>query len=238
MPASARWKSSVEPSLTVAGNGTAGYSGDGGAATSAELAGPFGVTSDLFGNLYIADYSGVRVVNTQSSAINALGVTIAPGDIETVAGNGTLGFSGDGGLATSAMIDGVQGTALDLSQNLYIADFENLRIRKVNAPQNPDRAELHAHHDDSHPIGCPGGRLRDLRCHDHCGEWFQRDIVSINAIIDPYMGYQRPATVTITPGGSQNFNFVITSKLSPSGTFPVTVVGTTASGLVTLCRFN
>ena len=217
--------------ITVAGNGTAGYSGDGGAATSAELAGPYGVTSDLFGNLYIADYSGIRVVNTQSSSISALGVTIGPGDIATVAGNGTLGFSGDGGLATSAMIDGVQGTALDLSQNLYIADFENLRIRKVNALQNPTAPNFTLTTTTPIQTVAQGGDSATYVVTITAVNGFS-GTVSINAIIDPYMGYERPATVTIAPDGSQNFNFVIVSKLSPSGTFPVTVVGTTASGLV------
>jgi len=217
--------------VTVAGNGTAGYSGDGGAAIGAELAGPYGVTSDLFGNLYIADYSGVRVVNTQTSAITPLGVTIAPGDIETVAGNGTLGFSGDGGLATSAMINGVQGTALDLNQNLYIADFENLRIRKVNAPQNPSAPNFTLTTTTPIMEVANGGDAATYVITITSVNGFS-GTVFINAIIDPYMGYQRPATVNITPGGTQNFNFVITSKLSPSGTFPATVIGTTASELV------
>ena len=79
------------------------------AATSAELIGPWGVTADASGNLYISDASdytpsndsAFRVVNNQACTINVLGVTIAPGNIETVAGNGTEGFGGDGGPATS-----------------------------------------------------------------------------------------------------------------------------------------
>ena len=91
---------------TVAGNGAAGYAGDGSSATSAQLNYPAGVALDAAGNLYIADQSNsrVRAVNTQASAISVLGVTIAPGNIATVAGNGGFGYSGDGGPATSASV--------------------------------------------------------------------------------------------------------------------------------------
>src|SRR6202043_2996741 len=77
---------------TVAGNGTAGFAGDGGAATGAQLKGPTGIAVDNAGNLYIADQANNRVRK----------VAAATGVISTVAGNGTQGFSGDGGPATSA----------------------------------------------------------------------------------------------------------------------------------------
>ena len=118
---------------TVAGNGTAGYTGDGGAATSAELKNPTGVTVDSAGNIYIADFSNsrIRAVNTQATAVTILHVVIQPGDIATVAGTGTGGYSGDGGAATSAKISDPSAVALDSSGNLYIADEGNNRIRKV-----------------------------------------------------------------------------------------------------------
>jgi len=83
---------------TVAGTGSADYSGDGGLATNAVLQNPFGLALDSAGNVYIGDSSNnrIRVVNTGSSAITVAGVTIQPGNIATVAGNGTAGFSGDG----------------------------------------------------------------------------------------------------------------------------------------------
>jgi sugar lactone lactonase YvrE len=108
---------------TVAGNGTAGYSGDGGAATSAELNYPYGVAVDASGNLYIAD--------TFSSRIRM--VSAATGIITTVAGNGTRGYSGDGGAATSSELDELTGVAVDASGNLYIADGGTDKIRKVAA---------------------------------------------------------------------------------------------------------
>jgi Cep192 domain 4/NHL repeat len=110
---------------TVAGNGTYGFSGDGGPATSAELSSPFGVAVDSAGNLFIADLSNQRIRKVDIS-----------GNISTVAGNGTQGFSGDGGPATSASLWGPTGVAMDAAGNLYIADQSNNRIRKVDTSGN------------------------------------------------------------------------------------------------------
>jgi len=106
---------------TIAGTGEAGYSGDGGAATSAKLYQPRGIAIDSADNLYIADYynNRIRKVNTG-------------GTITTVAGTGTAGYSGDGGAATSAKLYYPYDVAIDSSGNLYIADTFNHRIRKVN----------------------------------------------------------------------------------------------------------
>ena len=102
---------------TVAGTGTRGFSGDGGPATSAQLSGPGGLAVDSAGNLYIAEYARIRKVSN--------------GVITTIAGSGTWGFSGDNGPATSAqIIDG--GIALDSAGNLYIADTNNYRVRKIS----------------------------------------------------------------------------------------------------------
>ncbi len=103
---------------TVAGTGVAGYSGDGGAATSAQLNLPRGLTLDGSGNLYVVDSSNFRVRR------------ITPGGIiSTVAGTGTSGYSGDGGAATSAKISQSYDIALDGSGCLYLADTNNHRIR-------------------------------------------------------------------------------------------------------------
>jgi uncharacterized protein (TIGR03437 family) len=107
---------------TVAGNGAQGYSGDGGLATSSQLNTPIGVAVDASGNLYIADE-----INERIRKVSAAGI------ITTVAGNGALGYSGDGGLATSAQLATPTGVAVDASGNLYVADYNNSRVRKVSA---------------------------------------------------------------------------------------------------------
>jgi uncharacterized protein (TIGR03437 family) len=108
----------------VAGNGTAGFSGDNGPATSAQLysyaATPMGVAIDPTGNLYIADTGNHRVRK------------VSNGVITTIAGNGTLGFSGDNGPATSAQLNEPMGVAVDSAGNVYISDFGNNRIRRVS----------------------------------------------------------------------------------------------------------
>ena len=105
---------------TVAGNGTNGYSGDGGVATNAELNYPFGVAMDTTGNLFIADDGNERIRKVGPNGI-----------ITTVAGNGTNGYSGDGGAATNAKLNYPSGVAVDAIGNLFIADYGNNRIRKV-----------------------------------------------------------------------------------------------------------
>jgi len=105
--------------FTVAGNGTYGIGGDNGPATSAQLSAG-GVAVDSAGNLYIVDTPNNRIRE------------VSGGRITTVAGTGTLGYSGDNGPATSARLNGPQAVAVDFAGNLYIADTENSRIRKVS----------------------------------------------------------------------------------------------------------
>jgi sugar lactone lactonase YvrE len=107
---------------TVAGNGTPDFSGDGGAATSAALNSPSAVFVDGAGNLFISDAGNNRIRRVDTT-----------GAIRTVAGNGTSGFSGDGGLATSAGMGFARGVFVDRTGNLFIADGFNNRIRKVDA---------------------------------------------------------------------------------------------------------
>ena len=109
---------------TVAGNGTAGYSGDGGPATAAQLATPCGVAVDSSGHLFIAD--------TNNSAIRE--VNLSTELITTVAGDGTAGYSGDNGQATAAEMNYPSGVAVDTSGHLFIADSGNSAIREVNLP--------------------------------------------------------------------------------------------------------
>ena len=107
---------------TYAGTGTTGYTGDGGAATSARLSGPQGLVLAANGDLYIAD-TGNNVIRK---------VTAATGVITTFAGTGTAGFLGDGGVATSARLNAPESVSISASGELYIADAGNNRIRRVS----------------------------------------------------------------------------------------------------------
>jgi hypothetical protein len=106
---------------TVAGNGEQGFFGDGGLATSASLNTPTAVAVDTNGNIYIADSNNNRIR------------VVANGTINTFAGNGTAGYSGDGGAATSATLFTPRGVAVDANGVVYIADTNNHVVRKVSA---------------------------------------------------------------------------------------------------------
>lgn len=105
---------------TYAGNGTVGYSGDGGQATAAQLA-PIDVAVNLADDLFIAD-----ATNNCIRKVNAAGI------ISTFAGIGTSGFSGDGGAATAAQFNYIHGIATDRRGNMYVADMNNNRVRKID----------------------------------------------------------------------------------------------------------
>ena len=106
---------------TVAGNGTGGFSGDGGDARNAQLRNPQGVAVDSAGNLLIADTGNRRIRRVNAS-----------GNIQTVAGNGSRGSSGDGSAATLATLSVPLGVTVDALGNFYIADFGSNRIRRVS----------------------------------------------------------------------------------------------------------
>lgn len=105
---------------TIAGTGVAGFSGDGGPATAAMIHFPLGLSLDKAGNLYFADRGNQRIREVDSSGI-----------VHTLAGNGTAGFTGDGGLATSASLNEPRLALSDNAGNLYITDQMNHRVRKV-----------------------------------------------------------------------------------------------------------
>jgi sugar lactone lactonase YvrE len=121
---------------TVAGNGNPSgngdglgtFSGDGGLAINAGLSIPYAVAFDASGNMYIPDSSNNRI--RKVAAVN--GIIIASSPISTIAGTSAATYSGDGGLATKAALDAPSGVAVDPAGNVYIADTQNARIRKVN----------------------------------------------------------------------------------------------------------
>ena len=105
---------------TYAGNGYNIYAGDGGQAASASIYRPYGLAVDAAGNLYIADNGNNRVRRVGTNGI-----------ITTIAGTGTAGSAGDGGLATSAQLSHPAGVTLDSSGDIFIADYGNSRIREI-----------------------------------------------------------------------------------------------------------
>jgi hypothetical protein len=118
---------------TIAGNGTAGYSGDGGPATAAGLYKPLRVTVDAVGNLVFCDErdNRIRVVAVRSGRF--YGQAMTAGDIYTIAGTGRRGTTGDGGPATRAEVGEPAGITLDALGNLLIATRNGGRIRVVAA---------------------------------------------------------------------------------------------------------
>jgi sugar lactone lactonase YvrE len=106
---------------TVAGTGIAGFGGDNVYATIAELNQPDGVTVDAAGNIYISDASNYRIRKVGTNGV-----------ISTIAGTGSHGFSGDNGPATAAQLYLPAGLAIDAAGNLYLADSDNNRIRKIS----------------------------------------------------------------------------------------------------------
>ncbi len=121
-PAHQVYKVDADGIMTIfAGTGKPGYSGDGGPATEAQLNGPYGVTTDARGYLYIADYENhaIRVVDRN-------------GTIRTIAGTGSAGSDGDGQLATKAQLNGPYCVAVHESGALYIAENAGRRVRRVD----------------------------------------------------------------------------------------------------------
>ena len=108
---------------TIAGTGSPGFSGDDALATAAQLNLPTALALDATGNLYLADTGNHRIRR----------ISATTGIITTIAGTGTQGFSGDAGPATSASIDSPTGLAFDSTNNLYLADTHNHRIRRIDA---------------------------------------------------------------------------------------------------------
>ncbi len=106
---------------TIAGNGTSGYSGDGGPATSAQFHQPTGLAVDAAGDIFVSDFNNNRIRK----------IDHLTGTVTTVVGNGTIGYSGDGGLATSAQVDGPDKLIFNASGELFVCDSYNRRVRKI-----------------------------------------------------------------------------------------------------------
>ena len=149
---------------TVAGTGSSGFSGDGGAATAAQLDEPFGVAVDSDGNIYIADAGNHRVRKVDVSA--------DPPTIDTIAGSGSHtsgGFSGDGGAATAAQLRSPYDVAIDSDGNVYIACYFNHRIRKIDVSADPPTISTFAGSSSSGGFSGDGGAATAARLNNPYG---------------------------------------------------------------------
>jgi uncharacterized protein (TIGR03437 family) len=282
----------VSPSgiiTTVAGTGAAGFSGDGGPATQAQLHFPLNVAVDASGNLYIADlfnnrvrkvspagiivtFAGGGVTNPGDGGLATSAVISGPagmavgsageifvaerngmrvrkispdGIISTVAGNGTPGYAGDGGLATSAELYLPSDVAVDAAGNLYIVDFNNNRIREVSSSGTivtlPNSATLNG----------PSGMALDASGNHYVADRFNNRIVKIasNGLVsgvagngvERFSGDSGPATsarMNLTTGVAvdQTGNLYIADylngrvrKVSPTGIITTVAGGGAAS---------
>jgi sugar lactone lactonase YvrE len=222
---------------TVAGNGTYGSSGDGGPATSADLNVPIGVYADSSRNIFIADTNNNRIQE----------VVAATGTIQTVAGNGTFGFSGDGGLATSAQLAGPKGVYVDSLGNLFIADTYNSRIREVDAStgviQTVAGNGAFGFSGDGGPAtsaeldllvgfsnGIAGDRQGNLFIADESNSRIRR-ISGLVAVVGITVGSSTPS---ISPGATHQFTANVTNAKNTSVTWSLSGIGCTDSGCGTI----
>ena len=178
---------------TIAGNGTASYSGDGGAATNATLNNPNGVAVDGYNDVFISDS-----INNRIRMVDAAGTMI------TLAGTGGTGYAGDGGLATNANINNPKGLAVDSYGNLYIAGNLSATIRKVDLGRAPI---LQLYNVRATNVG-----NYDVIVTSASGS-VTSSVASLTVLLPPSITTQ-PFSVATANGGTTNFNVTV------SGTAP------------------
>src|SRR5207302_617301 len=222
---------------TVAGNGTFGFSGDGGPATNATFFHPTDLYVDSSGNIFIADS-----VNHRTPQVRA-----ATGNIQTVAGNGTFGFSGDGGPATNAELAQPTGVYADSSGNIFIVDTYNSRIREVDAATGiiqtvagngtfgfsgdggpATSAELDLRVGFSNVI--TGDRQGNLLIAEESNSRIRR-ISGLVAVVGITVG---PTSPTMNPGATQQFTANVTSARNTAVTWSLSGTGRTGRGCGTI----
>jgi hypothetical protein len=214
--------------LTVAGTlGREGYFGDNGTPTAALLNTPWGVTVDSLGNIFIAD--------TDNSAVRE--VVSVTATIQTVAGTGTAGFSGDGGPATSATLDGPETVVLGGSGNLFIADSQSSRVRQLTSTVTVSVAPASA----TVPAGLTQQFLATVTGATNTNvTWQVNGVTGGNATVGTISAaglYQAPATVpssaiTVTAISNANGTTLASAQVTVAATgAPAISVSTTPSGV-------
>ena len=194
---------------TLAGTGFPGFSGDAGPAAAAQLYAPNDVSTAANGDIYIADSANNRIRK----------ITALTGVISTVAGNGTAGYSGDAGQATSAALNGPNGVVVDSSGKIYIADFNNNRVRMI---LNSDFTLSASPTTLTVPQGASDVTTITTAV-----------LNGFNAAVDlTASGLPTGASATFSPtpiaapGGGSSTLTLFAGELTPAGTYPVTVTGT------------
>ncbi|MFN2504388.1 MAG: hypothetical protein ABR540_09175 [Acidimicrobiales bacterium] len=214
---------------TVAGNGTSGATGDGGPATAATMT-PIDLAMDSLGNLLIAepDNQVVRYVNLTGSSVTAYGVTVAAGNIATVAGPGTAGVVGDGGPATSARLSYPIGVDVDSGDNLYIAALVGHRVRQVERASGTISTVAGTDTSGEGPYGGPAlsaafqGPVAVTI--DNVGNLLIVDAPPNNRILKVELGVTTPTSVTPT---SVTPTSVTPTSVTPTSVTPTSVTPTT-----------
>lgn len=221
--------------VLIAGNGTPGYTGDGGPAISAELDSPQAVAVDSSGDVLIADtYNNVIREVTPS------------GTIRTIAGNGSAGYTGDNGPATAADLNDPSGVAVDAVGNVYIADTSNNVIRRVQGPDTPGTGESQGEittiagdyaadqsSDGQGGHSGDGGPAVDARLYapegvalDDAGDLYIADTFN-NAIREVYPGGEITTLVNTTGASGTPSNGAAASSAKLEGPYSVGVDDTT-----------
>ncbi len=194
---------------TFAGNGTAGYSGDGGAATAAELAYPSGVFAAADGSVYIADGANWNVRRVDPSGI-----------ITTIAGSPYTGFSGDGGPGTNARLSFPTGVCADPSGNVYIADKDNYRIRKISGCTTPAAGTI-----SGSTTVCVGATVTLVSSGAGGGSWSSSaaGVATVNS----------SGAVTGMSAGTANITYTVTNSCgSAFTTSTIAVINTPSAGTI------
>ncbi len=196
---------------TIAGDGTPGYSGDGGLATTAQLAAPAGIVTDDSGNVYIADY--------RNNAIRK--VTASTGIITTIAGNGTPGYTGDGGTPANATLNYPDGLAFDTLGNIYISDANNSVVREISESTAGIKNMENLYYVNVYPN--PGSGRFVLSCHSESGVADEESDVILNV----YNVLGQPI-LTKTLRSAQGDNTIDLSS-QPAGVYLYRVISETGS---------
>jgi sugar lactone lactonase YvrE len=176
---------------TIAGNGTAGYSGDGDPATTAALYNPCGIVADTNGNIYIADQQN-NVIRRVNKA----------GTISTFAGNHLNGYSGDGGPATAARLNTPGGLTIDGEGCIYLADQGNNRIRKINQAGTISTLAgngSYSYSGNNGPAAAGSFKYPSAVCYNSSGNLFvaDRNNFAVRQVVNP-----AAATITAHPGNT------------------------------------